>query len=149
MSGVVRLIKLFPNHGINDINIDEYNKQSAFEIESIRDFVILHYKATERSDSEYWRYCRDMEVPQTLAHRIKLFSDSALAFKGDGEIFRIDSWTQVMLGQRIYPKSYHPVVNIMNQEDLKKSIEEFAVGIKKRVAQLPDHADFVKSYCGI
>ncbi len=149
MSGILRLIKLFPNRGISNVNIEEYNKQSAFEIESIRDFVILHYKATERNDSEYWRYCRDMEVPETLAHRIKLFADSGLAFKGDGEIFRIDSWTQVMLGQRIYPKSHHPIVNEMNQDDLKNSIEEFALGVRKRVAQLPYHADFVKKYCGI
>lgn len=149
MSGILRLIKLFPNQGINPVNVEEYNKQSAFEIESIRDFVILHYKATERSDSEYWRYCRDMEVPETLAHRMQLFAESGLAFKGDGEIFRIDSWTQVMLGQRIYPKSYHPIVNVMNADDLKRSISEYAIGIKKRVAQLPSHADFVTKYCGI
>jgi tryptophan halogenase len=149
MSCVLRLIKLFPLNEINDINVAEYNQQTKYEAERIRDFIILHYKVTERDDSEFWRYCRTMDVPESLSHRIKLFAESGLVFKGDSEIFRIDSWTQVMLGQRIMPKSYHPIVNVMDEKDLYKSLHEFAEGIRKRVEQLPTHQEFVKRYCAV
>lgn len=147
MSGIMRVVKLFPSTGISEAVVDEYNQQAKFEAERIRDFIVLHYHVTQRDDSEFWRYCRGMSIPETLGHRIKLFADSALAFKGDSEIFRVDSWTQVMLGQGIVPKSYHPIANTMDLKELSQSLGKFAEGIKHRVAQLPDHAEFVKQYC--
>ena len=89
-----------------------------------------------------------MVVPDTLAHRMKLFTDNAMAFKAEGEIFRVDSWTQVMFGQRIMPRVYHPIVDaVMTDEELHKSMEGYAESVKKLIAQLPTHGDFVKKYC--
>jgi tryptophan 7-halogenase len=147
MSCVMRLIKLFPHTNIQEADIAEYNEQTKTEAEKIRDFIILHYHVTQRDDSPFWRHCREMEIPETLAHRIKLFSESARVFKGDNEIFRIDSWAQVMLGQGIKPKTYHPIVGMMDMKELEKSLMGFRSGIQQQVAELPTHADFIKSYC--
>ena len=147
MNSALRLVRFFPSDGIQESNLAEYNEQTKTEIERIRDFVILHYKATERDDTPYWRYCRDMAVPDTLAHRIKLFKETGIAYKAEGEIFSLDSWSQVMIGQRIIPKAYHPYVDAMNHKDLCKELQEFSDGIKRRAMQMPSHEDFVRQYC--
>jgi tryptophan 7-halogenase len=147
MSCVMRLIKLFPFDEIRAVDVEEYNQQTKIEAERIRDFIILHYHATQRDDSAFWRHCREMDIPESLAHRIELFSESARVFKGDSEIFRVDSWTQVMLGQGIMPKTYHPIVNMMNMNELQQSLKEFSAGIKERVKHMPTHAEFVRGYC--
>jgi tryptophan halogenase len=113
ITGIIRLIRLFPFDGIQPSLVDEYNSQTLVELEKIRDFIVLHYHVTEREDSPFWRYCKNMEVPATLSHRIKLFEQRAHAFQSDGELFRVDSWTQVMLGQGIKPQQYHHVVKMM------------------------------------
>lgn len=148
MSYALRLLKLFPINGFNEANINEYNMQCKQEIESIRDFVVMHYKATERDDTPYWRYCRDMVVPETLEHRMKLFAEHAMVYQGAGELFRVDSWSQVLIGQRIVPSVYHPVVDAaISDEELHKSMKGFAEAVRKLVDQMPTHGDFVSRYC--
>ncbi|MET0356467.1 MAG: tryptophan halogenase family protein [Cellvibrio sp.] len=147
MMSAMRLVKFFPSNGIKESNVAEYNQQTVTEIERIRDFVILHYKATERDDTPYWRYCRDMVVPDTLAHRINLFKETGIAYRTEGEIFEKDSWSQVMIGQRIVPEDYHPYVDEVNHQDLCKYMRDFAEGVKNHATQLPSHEDFVRGYC--
>jgi tryptophan halogenase len=145
--GIIRLIAMFPHGGIKQTDIDEYNQQSQTEIEYIRDFIILHYKVTNRRDSDFWKYCNDLEVPDTLAHRIELFRETARVFREKEDLFKENSWIQVMMGQGIEPEQYHPVVNVMSDDELTR----FMGGIKSRVdsivAKLPPHEDYVRQYC--
>lgn len=146
-SAVVRLLRLFPTNGIRQIQIDEYNHQYHAEIDSVRDFIVLHYNATQRNDSEFWRYLGLMDIPDTLAHRIKLFEQTGLTFIGDGDLFHVDSWTQVMIGQGIIPEAYHSVAQAMGDRELIAFLKGFRAHIDKNVGLLPAHADFVKRYC--
>ena len=117
------------------------------EIEKTRDFVILHYHVTEREDTEFWRHCRHMQIPDSLAHRIALFRENAFAYQGDSELFRVDSWSQVLLGQRIVPKSYHHFARSMDANELTKYLGDFRQAITQTVARMPVHQDFVNQYC--
>ena len=65
-SGISRLVSLFPLNGIAAPDVNEYNRQMILEFERIRDFIILHYHLNERDDSDFWRDCRAMTVPDTL-----------------------------------------------------------------------------------
>ena len=147
MVGVTRLLHLFPFAGIKQSSIDQYNEAARVEMEKTRDFVVLHYHATQRDDTPFWRHCRDMSIPDTLAHRINLFRESAYAYQSDGELFRVDSWSQVMLGQRIVPASYHHAARILGEQDLTKFLAEFRASISQAVARMPVHQDFVNQYC--
>jgi tryptophan halogenase len=129
--------------------VDEYNNQTLVELEKIRDFIVLHYHVTERQDSPFWRYCKNMEIPATLAPRIKLFTERAHAFQSDGELFRVDSWTQVMLGQGIKPQQYHHVVKMMGNNELSRFLNGYRAHIAKEVEMLPNHQDFIDQYCKI
>src|SRR5690606_20729155 len=92
MIGIVRLMRLFPFHGVTQSSVDEYNQQAIAELENARDFIILHYHATAREDTEFWRYCKYMDIPDSLSHRIELFKETAFAFQREGVLFRLDSW---------------------------------------------------------
>ena len=72
-SAVTRLIRMLPADEIQQPIVDEYNRQSKFEYETIRDFIILHYCVTSRTDSDFWNYCRTMDLPQTLQNRIDIY----------------------------------------------------------------------------
>ncbi len=92
-------MQMFPSDGIRQSDIDEYNRQTWQEIEHIRDFIVLHYHVTDRQDSPFWRACRGMDIPASLAHRINLFRETGRVFRGPNELFGENSWIQVMLGQ--------------------------------------------------
>jgi tryptophan 7-halogenase len=147
MVGVTRLLHLFPFAGVNQSLIDQYNEAARVEMEKTRDFVILHYHATQRDDTPFWRHCRDMQIPETLAQRIALFRENAYAFQADSELFRVDSWTQVMLGQRIMPKAYHHAARILPPQELLKFLADFRGSIAQVVGRMPTHQDFVNQYC--
>jgi len=97
-SGIARLLNLFPQRDFSPVLIDRYNTQSRFEYEHIRDFLILHYHATERDDTPFWNQCRTMSLPPELADNIRLFRDSGRFFRNGEEMFATPSWVQVMLG---------------------------------------------------
>lgn len=144
--GIVRLLRMFPHHGVRQVDIDEYNKQTDFDVEHIRDFIILHYHATERDDSPFWNYCRQMKVPDSLAHRIQLFKETGRVFRDGNELFD-DSWQQVMIGQGVMPEQYHPIVNTMPDGELKAFLEHIRSSIDKTVERLPSHQEYLNQYC--
>jgi tryptophan 7-halogenase len=147
MTAVTRLLQLFPHDEIKQSIVDEYNTQAESEYVRIRDFIILHYKATERDDSPFWRYCRDMEIPDDLKHRMNLFKEFGRSNQVEGELFRLDSWTQVMLGQGIMPSTYHPIVELMPVQDLQQFLNSIANDVDKNIAMMSTHQDFIKKYC--
>ncbi|MDB5723151.1 MAG: tryptophan 7-halogenase [Alphaproteobacteria bacterium] len=143
---VTRLIQLFPFGGISEAVVSRYNHLSAVELERIRDFIILHYKATERDDSPFWRHCRDMEVPDSLAERIALFREAGVAYQGPDDLFRVDSWVQVLLGQRIEPRSWHRSGALMGPAQLGQALSDLKSNIDSAVARMPRHQDFLDRF---
>lgn len=146
-SGVTRLLRLFPFGGCSESLARQYNSQSQIEYERIRDFIIMHYKATERDDTAYWRDCRDMDVPDTLAHRLELFRETGHVFPDPEDVFRLDSWLQVMLGQRLEPKNYHHMAHMLSDERLNTMLDTLKASIAARVGKMPTHKEFLERYC--
>jgi len=145
--GVIRLLQMFPYNGILESDRSEFNRQMDTEFRAIRDFIIMHYHLTERTDSEFWRRCREMDIPASLQHRMDLFRDSGRVFEAEGDIFRENSWTQVMLGQGIEPKSYHPIVDMMDEQELRQFMQIQAHKVDQVLQQLHTHQEFINRYC--
>jgi tryptophan halogenase len=147
MIGVTRLMQLFPFAGISQAAVDRYNRQADDELEKIRDFIILHYKATERTDSPFWDRVREMDIPDSLVQRIALFRESAQAYQAPGELFQVDSWLQVLLGQRIQPQAHHHMGRLMPSQQLKQALDDLKRNVDGAVARLPQHQTFLDAYC--
>jgi tryptophan 7-halogenase len=148
MVAITRLLQMFPFSDDVDGLRDRFNKMSRVEIEKIRDFIILHYHQTERTDSPFWNRCRTMTVPDALKSRIELFRENAHAYQDGDDLFRIDSWVQVLLGQRLQPKAYHHLAQLMPREHLEQALSDLKTGIDRAVANMPSHHEFLQRYCG-
>jgi tryptophan 7-halogenase len=147
MTGATRLLQLFPFNGMKASLVEQFNEEARGEIERIRDFIVLHYNTTERDDTPFWRYCRNMEIPDSLKPRIALFKEAGHAYQADGELFRVDSWVHVMLGQRLFPQHYHHLARMMSDTDLTKVMNEMRTTIAQNVAKLPSQQEFIDRYC--
>ena len=145
---IIRLIRLFPHGEISARDVAEFNDQQMTDMEQIRDFLILHYKVTERDDSAFWRFCRDMHVPDTLSHKIELFRETGRVFRRNEELFAENSWVQVMMGQGIIPRSYHPIAAKLRDDELDKMLTGLREGVAHSVDGMPEHAAYVARYCG-
>ncbi len=144
---MTRLIELFPTDGIRQVNVDEYNSQTREAIEYIRDFVIMHYKVTNRTDSPMWRYCREMDVPERLKQRLQLFRETGRFVHRQPDLFGENSWVQVMMGQGIVPASHAPIVRNLDDGDLSDFLASIRKDVARKLVQLPMHRQFLNDYC--
>jgi tryptophan halogenase len=145
MSAVTRLIQQFPFGPVSPEQRERYNRAANAEIDGVRDFVVLHYNLTEREDSPFWRRMRAMDIPDSLAERLALFGESAEAWQAAGELFRIDSWVQVMLGQRLTPRGWHRIAALLSDERLKQSLDESRARMVPAVRDMPTHQEFLQA----
>jgi tryptophan halogenase len=142
MIAVTRLIQQFPFTRDHDALAQRFNEQARAEWEHVRDFIILHYHLTEREEP-FWRACATMPVPDSLAERIALFAESAMAHQDGHEIFRVDSWVSVMLGQGVTPRSHHRIAAMLPPGALAKSLADLRAGNARTLRSIPSHGDFV------
>lgn len=146
-TGILRLIALFPGRGFNPADIAEYNRQTDFEYHDVRDFIIAHYKVTDREDTEFWRYLKQMEVPDSLKARLDLFRASARFFMhGKAELFREESWVQVLLGQGL-PAHYDPMVDMIPDAQASAFLKDVEEVVADVAGRMPSHDAFIARHC--
>ncbi|MDR7272939.1 tryptophan halogenase [Pelomonas saccharophila] len=146
-SAVLRLIDLFPSDGLEPADITEYNRQTAAEMASVRDFIILHYKLTRRDDSAFWRHCRAMAVPESLQARMNLFASHGRLFRHGQELFSEPSWLQVLMGQGLMPRGHHPLAAMRSPEQAQQIVDDVQRVVRRCVDVMPSHADFIAAHC--
>ncbi|AWW75597.1 tryptophan halogenase [Erythrobacter sp. KY5] len=146
-SHVSRLLQLFPTNNRSDVERAEYNRRCEAEFEQIRDFLILHYHQTERDDSEFWRYCKNMDVPDSLTHKQELFASSGRVGRDADDLFREASWVQVMLGQGVVPQSHDVMANGLSDAQLSEFLRNVRTLIERAVGTLPTHEDYLARHC--
>jgi tryptophan 7-halogenase len=121
-SCIARLLSFFPSNGIDAADIAEFNRQTDFEFTSIRDFIILHYRANQR-EGELWQRCRDMVIPDSLQHKIDLFEANGRIVRFNEELFTELGWLQVMWGQGLRPRGYHPLADQLATAQLNEFLD--------------------------
>lgn len=146
-ASIAKFALMFPERDCSPILQDRYNARMDYEFQRVRDFLILHYTATERDDSPFWNYCRTMQIPESLREYIKLFEDSGRIDPRCDELFTVVSWAQVMLGQRISPQRYPPPIDRLTDSELKQFVDHVHSVISSCVAALPSHEAFIARHC--
>jgi len=144
-SALQRLLRLLPRGRGTPAQAAEFNRQSALEYEQVRDFIILHYKATERTDTEFWRHCAAMPVPDSLQARIELFREAGHIFRSQDDLFTEVAWLQVLVGQGVMPATHHPMVDSVEPADLRSYLETWEALLMREVAQMPLHEHYLSS----
>jgi tryptophan halogenase len=146
-AGIARLLALFPDKRFASVERDEFNRQMEELYIRVRDFIILHYKVTKRSDSEFWNYCRTMDVPDSLVDKMELFRGKGRVLAEATELFSRPSWVAVMLGQGIVPETYDPIADSLDDEKVAEALEQIRTAIEQTVGRLPTQAEFIAHTC--
>jgi tryptophan 7-halogenase len=146
-SGISKLLALFPDRRFNPAERDEYNRQVQDVFEDVRDFIILHYKATRRQDSDFWNYCRTMDVPDKLASKLELWRSKGRIFRDGQELFGPASWVAVLLGQGIAPEEQDPTVSNIDPAMTADMLDKMHLSYRRMAEQMPAHAEFIAKVC--
>ncbi|KGI76871.1 tryptophan halogenase family protein [Oleiagrimonas soli] len=146
-SAVSRLISLFPDSAFDAAMIDAYNRQTRFEYERIRDFLILHYRATERRDTPFWRHCAQIEPPESLRRKLDVFRASAQLFRDGEELFTDVGWLQVLIGQHVQPQRHHPLANAVTPAQLDEFLTHIRTLLDRAIDSMPSHDAFIERHC--
>jgi tryptophan halogenase len=145
--GILRLIALLPDASMSPLLLREYNAQTAREYELIRDFLILHYKATERQDSELWRYCAAMPIPDSLQYKIDHFRAHGTLVAETHELFANPSWIAVYLGQGITPERAPALAHMRDNVPVAERLGQIRRAMDEAVAAMPSHEAFIARHC--
>jgi tryptophan halogenase len=145
-TAITRLVDLLPGGEISEATRDDYNARAAFEMERIRDFIILHYHANQREGEAFWDDLRIMKVPESLQHKIDLFRSTGRVIPSFDELFDTRAWIHVMIGQNIIPKTYHPIADQLPEERLREFLDGLERSHMQQVSRMPEHGEFVAKF---
>jgi tryptophan halogenase len=146
-TGITKLVSWFPDMSFDQRVIDEYNRLHGLEFERIRDFIILHYWATEREDTPLWAYCKAMTPPDSLLYKTEMFRANGRLVQLAGDFFQDASWCAVMLGQFITPQSYDPLVDNYRIDDLRVLMQKMRGMVRAAAEGMPSQPDFIDAHC--
>jgi tryptophan halogenase len=147
-TGIAKLMTLFPTRDIKQVEIDRYNAQVEREYIDIRDFLVLHYKATTRDDSPYWDYCRTLPPPAGLAEKLAMFRATGRIFREHEELFTETSWLGVMVGQGIEAEGYHPAADLLPDAETLTRLRHIREVIAATAAAMPTQEQFLRAHGG-
>ncbi|SFP21293.1 tryptophan halogenase family protein [Qipengyuania nanhaisediminis] len=144
-TGVNKLIALLSLDGVNEAQISTYNRLTRKEYERIRDFLVLHYNATRRTDSPFWDYVRTMDVPETLTEKVEIFKANGQVFREEDELFTTTSWAAVMMGQGIAMEGNSPMADDVATH-MAGEVDEMEKSIRWLVERMPGHGQYLQKY---
>lgn len=145
--GISKLLALFPDTSFDAREADAYNRILCNLTDYIRDFIILHYHATERDDSEFWNHVRTMSVPESLQQTLALFRCKGRFFAHRSDLFTVISWAAVMLGQHVEPEGYDPMVDAVPNEHILATLTDLRQVYADAAERMPPHAAFIERFC--
>lgn len=142
-SGIARLLTYWPTRDFSPREIQRFNDETERDYIDIRDFLVLHYKASERDDSEFWRYCRELEPPEGLAEKFAMFESSGRVIREHNELFTETSWLSVMVGQGVRAGGYHPAAHLIDDAETKRRLTHIRDVVEQAVSQMPTQDEFL------
>jgi len=146
-SAIARLVEFFPSRGAQDVERAEFNRQSRFEYERIRDFIVLHYHLNQRTDSPYWLACANMAIPDTLRQKMDLYRARGKVVRVDNELFSEVGWIQVLEGQNMPVEAYNPLVDVQSEAEIADYLDSVRGVIAKCVSVMPSHEEYIARHC--
>ncbi len=144
--GIAMLLKFFPDRQFEQADIERYNRMLEFEFARVRDFLLMHYVHTERPGA-FWDHCRAIPLTDTLQEKIDLFRSRGRILREDIELFPIQSWLSVMIGQNIVPRGYDPMTDSLDAAKVAQKLEAIRAQVKQCAEAMPDHRDFIRQHC--
>ncbi len=145
--GIGRLVTYFPRGGFSQRMIDQYNTEMLADYVNVKDFIIAHYKLTEREDTPFWARNRHMAIPDSLQARLEMFAQAGHVGAQQADLFKEVSWFSILMGQGLVPRAWHPVADAISEDDLKLRLSRMRTAVQDRLKQMMPHDDYIARYC--
>lgn len=72
-AALYQLVSCFPNKHIDSALRDRFNERVAYMVDDVRDFIVLHFCTSPRTDTPYWRANQhELKLPDTLKEILAL-----------------------------------------------------------------------------
>ncbi len=147
MKAVTKFVTMLPNKNCDEATSNEFNRILNAEYESIRDFIVLHYCTSERNDSDFWRHCSTMNIPDSLQIKLELFKSQGRLYKNEFDLFSENSWYAVLEGMGVRPRGYDPLIGLSHDDEVKTILQSGLVSLTATVKKLPSHSEFIQQNC--
>lgn len=144
---LVHFIKYFPDSDFDADTEHTFNQQINTDFEEIRDFIILHYCTSGRDDTDFWRWCQTMPVPESLDKKIRVFRERGQIEHTPGQFFTSDSWCSILEGMKIRPRKHHPLIDGFHSQSLANTLSKNIEDIRATVLKMPNHHDYIQAHC--
>jgi tryptophan halogenase len=144
--GIALLLQFFPDRHFRQADIDRYNRQLALEFEHIRDFLVVHYNKTERA-GEFWQHCRSIALPDSLRERLELFRGYGRIVRSENELFTVQSWLFLLVGQDVRPQAYDPLADTLTTDQVQRALNDIHGVVARCAARMPSHEAFIAQHC--
>ncbi len=146
---LVHFIQHFPDRDFDADNERTFNAKINTDFEEIRDFIILHYCTSQRDDSEFWRWCQTMPVPDSLSEKLRVFKNNGQIDYSPGQFFTQDSWYSILEGMQIRPQKYHPLVSGFDRQGLANTLTQNVSDIRATILKMPNHHEYIQRHCPV
>ncbi len=141
--GLEEFVECYPGGVLNEPLAKLYNRRLSDAYDEVRDFVLLHYLVTRRSES-FWQDSRNVEVSSALAERLALYRETGFLLEADrNPVFRETNYFHVLLGGDCLPERCHPRVTLMPTPTVADLLNRIRRQNQNAVRQLPRHDDLL------
>lgn len=142
-TGISKLLALFPDQGFSPVEINTYNRLAEIQFDQVRDFLVLHYHATRRTDSPFWRDAGARPIPDSLAEKIALWRRRGRLFRWEDDLFAEASWVAVLLGQGIVPEGWDRLADAVDPHDVDTRFAKLRAMFADAASRMPRHEDYL------
>ena len=145
--GIEELVNHFPGDVVDDETVRSYNRAVSDCIDGVRDFLILHYRASDRADTDFWRATKGVTVPAELGERLELWQKRLPnprninpRFHG----FEAYSYSVMLLGLNYRPASSLPALDYhVDQEKAAAAFRLLREKTQRLVSTLPSQLEYL------
>jgi len=144
--GIEELVHHFPNGAIDEEMVKSYNRVVAQCIDGVREFLVLHYVASDRQDTEFWRATKQVAVPDSLDERLKLWSrrlPNAKNINTNYHGFESYSYSVMLLGLNYEPSASLPVLDFLDDRNALEMFRRIKQRTEHLVATLPSQYEYL------
>jgi tryptophan 7-halogenase len=143
-SGIAKLLSLFPTRDCYAETAQQFNRVFAADVESVRDFLILHYHRSAGRSEPMWEHCQHMSLPDALVDRMAHFTRTGRIVLTTDELFKEASWFAVMMGQGLEPTDYNPLVDTIAPEEDRVHLSRIEGQIAAALREMARHEDYIR-----
>lgn len=143
------LILHFPDSDLDERRAHRYNELMTGAFEDLRDFIVMHYCLTDRTDTAFWRAVREAPIPDSLAEKLTEYAESVIIPDGSQlRLFETRSLWSILSGMDFEFRKAPPSVQLMSDDSAWEMFEHIDKEREIYSAALPDHFEYLHAIHG-